>query len=86
LSSKIFDKIQDHTIDLVPTSTKLIMGDGWIVKCIGIARNLKVLIYRKYIPTDFFIVDVYYDKNDHVILGRPFFKLANVVSDAGKEK
>jgi hypothetical protein len=28
LSSKIFDKIQDHTIDLVPTSTKLIMGDG----------------------------------------------------------
>ena len=72
LSSKIFDEIHDHTIDLVPTSTKLIMGDGRIVKPLGIARDLEVLVFEKCIPTDFFIVDVYYDKNDHVILGRPF--------------
>jgi hypothetical protein len=62
LSSKIFDAIHDHTIDLVQTSTKLIMRDGRIVKPIGIARNLEVLISGKHIPTDFFIVDVYYDK------------------------
>jgi hypothetical protein len=37
LSSKSFDEIHDHTIDLVPTTTKLIMGDGRIVKLIGIA-------------------------------------------------
>jgi hypothetical protein len=37
LSSKIFDEIHDHTIDLVPTTTKLIMGDGRIVKPIGVA-------------------------------------------------
>jgi hypothetical protein len=86
LSSKIFDEIQDHTIDLVPTTTKLIMGDGRIVKPIGIARNLEVLISEKHIPTDFFIVDVYYDKNDHVTLGRPFLKLVNAVLDAGKGK
>jgi hypothetical protein len=72
LSSKSFDKIHDHTIDLVQTTTRLIMGDGRIVKLIGIAQNLEVLISRKHIPTDFFIVDVYYDKNDHIILGRPF--------------
>jgi hypothetical protein len=72
LSYKIFDKIHDHTIDLVQTITRLIMGDGRIVKPIGIARNLEVLISGKHIPTDFFIVDVYYDKNDHAILGRPF--------------
>jgi hypothetical protein len=77
LSSKFFDEIQDHTIDLVPTTTKLIMGDGRIVKPIGIAQNLEVLISGKHIPTEFFIVDVYYDKNDHVILGRPFLKLVN---------
>ena len=59
LSSKIFDEIHDHTIDLVPTITKLIMGDGRIVKPIGIAQNLEVLISGKCIPTDFFIVDVY---------------------------
>ena len=58
LSSKIFDAIHDHTIDLVPTSTKLIMGDGRIVKPLGIARNLEVLISEKCIPTDFFIVVV----------------------------
>jgi hypothetical protein len=84
LSSKIFDEIHDHTVDLVPTTTKLIMGDGRIVKPNGIARNLEVLIFGKYIPTDFFIVDVYYDKNDHVILGRPFLKLVNAVLAAGK--
>jgi hypothetical protein len=65
LSSKIFYEIHDHTIDLVQTTTKLIMGDGRIIK-----------------P----IVDVYYDKNDHVILGRPFLKLVNAVSDAEKGK
>jgi hypothetical protein len=37
LSSKIFDEIHDHTNDLVPTTTKLIMGDGTIVKPIGIS-------------------------------------------------
>jgi hypothetical protein len=28
LSSKIYNKVQDHNLDLAPTSTKLIMGDG----------------------------------------------------------
>jgi hypothetical protein len=82
LSSNIFDKVHDHTIDLVQPTTKLNMGDGRIVKPIGIARNLDVLISGKHIPTDFFIVDVYYDKNDHVILGRTFLKLVNAVLDA----
>jgi hypothetical protein len=27
LSSKTYDKVQDHNLDLAPTSTKLIMGD-----------------------------------------------------------
>jgi hypothetical protein len=86
LSSKIFDEIHDHTIDLVQTTTKLIMGDGRVVKPIGISPSLEVLIFGKHIPTDFFIVDVYYDTNDHVILGRPFLKLVNAVLDAGKGK
>jgi hypothetical protein len=86
LSSKIFDEIHDLTIDLVPTTTKLIMRDGRIVKPIGIARKLEVLISGKHIPTDSSIVDVYYDKNDHAILGRPFLKLVNVILDPKKEK
>jgi hypothetical protein len=62
LSSKSFDKIHDHTTDLVQNTTRLIMGDGRIVKPIGIARNLDVLISGKHIPIGFFIVYVYYDK------------------------
>jgi hypothetical protein len=86
LSSKSFDEIHDHTIDLVPTTTKPIMGDVRFVKPIGIVRNLEVLISGKHIPTDFSIVDVYCDKNDHIILGRPFLKLVNAALDARKGK
>jgi hypothetical protein len=32
ISSKIYDKFQDHNLDLAPTSTKLIMGDGRTIK------------------------------------------------------
>jgi hypothetical protein len=62
------------------------MGDGRIVKPIRISWNLEVLISGKYLPTDLFIVDVYYDKNDHVFLGTPFLKLVNAVLDVGKRK
>jgi hypothetical protein len=32
LSSKIYDKAQDHNLYLAPTSTKLIMGDGRTIR------------------------------------------------------
>jgi hypothetical protein len=40
LSSRIYDKVQDHNLDLVPTSTKLIMGDGRTIRPLGIACNM----------------------------------------------
>jgi hypothetical protein len=72
LSSKIYDEIHDHTIYIVLTSTKLIMGDGRIVRPLGVACNLKVIISEKCTPTDFFIIDAYYDEHDHIILSSPF--------------
>jgi hypothetical protein len=57
LSSKICNKVQDHNLDLAPTSTKLIMGDSRTIKPLGIACNMKVKISRNYIPTDFFVID-----------------------------
>jgi hypothetical protein len=56
LSSKIYAKVQNHNLDLAPTSTKLIMGDGRTIKPLGIACNMKVKISRHYIPTDFFVI------------------------------
>jgi hypothetical protein len=86
LSSKIYDKVQDHNLDLAPTSTKLIMGDGRTIRPLGIACNMNVIISGKCIPTDFFVIDAYHSNHDHIILGRPFLKLVDAVLDAGKGK
>jgi hypothetical protein len=86
LYSKIYDKVQDHNLDLAPTSTMLIMGDGTTIRPLGIACNINVIISGKCIPTDFFVIDTYHSNHDHTILGRPFLKLVNVVLDAGKGK
>jgi hypothetical protein len=86
LSSKIYDKVQDHNLDFAPTSTKLIMGDGRTIRSLGIAFNMNVLICRKCIPTDFFVIDAYHSNHDHIILGRPFLKLFYAVLVAGKGK
>jgi hypothetical protein len=32
LSSKIYDTVQDHNLELAPTSTKLIMRDGRTIR------------------------------------------------------
>jgi hypothetical protein len=86
LSSKIYDKVQDHNLDLAPTSTKLIMGDGRTIRPLGIACNINVIISGKCIPTDFFVIDAYHSNHDHIILCRPFLKLVDAVLDAGKGK
>jgi hypothetical protein len=86
LFSKIYDKVQDHNLDLAPTSTKLIMGDGRSIRPLGIACNINVIISGKCIPTDFFVIDAYHSNYDHIILGRPFLKLVDAVLDAGKGK
>jgi hypothetical protein len=86
LSSKIYNKVQDHNLDLAPTSTKLIMGDGRTIRPLTIACNMNVKISGKCIPVDFFIIDAYHSNHDHIILGRPFLKLVYAVLDAGKGK
>jgi hypothetical protein len=70
LSSKIYDKVQDHNLDLAPTSTELIMGDDRTIKPLGNACKINVIISGKCIPTDFIVIDAYYDNHDHIILGR----------------
>jgi hypothetical protein len=86
LYSKIYDKVQDHNLDLAPTSTKLVMGDGRTIRPLGIYCNINVIISGKFIPTDFFVIDAYHSNYDHIILGRPFLKLVDAVLDAGKGK
>jgi hypothetical protein len=86
LSSKIYNNVQDHNLDLSPTSMKLIMGDGRTIRPLGIAYNMNVNISGKCIPTDFFVIVAYHCNHDHIILGRPFLKLVDAMLDAGKGK
>jgi hypothetical protein len=86
LSSQSYDKVQDRNLDLAPTSTKLIMGDGRTIRPLGIACNMNVIISGKCIPTDFFVIDSYHSNHDHIILGRLFLKLVDAMLDAGNDK
>jgi hypothetical protein len=86
LSSKIYDKVQDHNLDIAPTLTKLIIGDGRTIKPLGIACNMKVKICGKCILTDFFVIDAYHSNHDHIILGKTFLKLVDAVLDAREGK
>jgi hypothetical protein len=86
LSSKFYNKVQDHNLDLALISTKLIMGDGRTIRPLGIACNMNVIISGKCIPTDLFVIDAYHSNHDHIFLGRPFLKLVDAVLDAGKGK
>jgi hypothetical protein len=47
---------------------------------------MNVNISGQCIPTDFFVIDAYRSNHDHIILGRPFLKLVDVVLDVGKCK
>jgi hypothetical protein len=85
-SSKIYDKVQDHNLDLAPTSTKLIMGGGRTIRPLSIACNMNIKISGKCIPTDSFVIDAYHSNHDHIILGRPFLKFVDAVLDAEKGK
>jgi hypothetical protein len=43
-NNKVQCKVQDHNLDLAPTSTKLIMGDGRTIIPLGIACNINVIM------------------------------------------
>jgi hypothetical protein len=91
LSSKIYDKVQDHNLGIRPLGIACnmnvkIMGDGRTIRPLGIACNMDVKISGKCIPTDFFVIDAYHSNHNHIILGRLFLKLVDVVLDAGKGK
>ena len=53
MSSKVYAMLFNETPNLDATIIKLIMGDGRLIKPLGVLRNLKVKIAGKDIPTDF---------------------------------
>ena len=84
LSSKVYVELFNETSNLDATIIKLIMGDGRLIKPLGVLRNLNVAIAGKKIPTDFFVINASDDEHEGIILGKPFLKLVNAVLDVGK--
>ena len=54
MSSKVYAMLFNETPNLDATIIKLILGDGRLIKPLGVLRNLNVAIAGKDIPTDFF--------------------------------
>ena len=84
MSFKAYAMLFNETPNLDATFIKLIMGDGRLIKPLGVLRNLNVAIVGKKIPTDFFVTNASDVEHEGIILGKPFFKLVNVVLDVGK--
>ena len=84
MSSKVCVELFNETSSLDATIIKLIMGDGRLIKLLGVLRNLKVTIASKDIPTDFFVINASDDEHESIILGKPFLKLVNAILDVGK--
>ena len=84
MSSKVYVELFNKTPNLDATIIKLIMGDGRLIKPLGVLRNLNVAIAGKKIPTDFFVINASDDEHEGIILGKPFLKLVNAVLDVGK--
>ena len=56
MSSKVYVGLFNETPNLDATIIKLIIGDGRLIKPLGVLRNLNVAIAGKKIPTDFFVL------------------------------
>jgi len=70
--------------NLNATIIKLIMGDGRLIKPLGVLKNLNVAITGKDILTDFFVINASNEEHESKIFGKPFLKLVNAILDVGK--
>ena len=84
LSSKVYVELFNETSNLDATIIKLIMGDGRLIRPLGVLRKLSVAIEGRKIPTDFFVINASDGEHEGIILGKPFLKLVNAVLNIGK--
>jgi hypothetical protein len=62
-SSRIYDELYSRSLNLALTSVELFLGDGEIVRPLGVLNDIDVAISGKIIPTDFFVTDGCYMTN-----------------------
>ena len=84
ISSKVYVELFNKTPNLDATIIKLIMGDGRLIKLLGVLRNLNVAIAGKEIPTFFFVINASDDEHESIILGKPLSQISKCYSRCWK--
>jgi hypothetical protein len=79
MPKSVFDKLTYSTLE--PTSMCLQLADKSIRYLIGIAENIPVKIREFFVSIDFVVQDMQPDSKVSLILGRPFFSIANAHID-----
>ncbi|XP_057734400.1 uncharacterized protein LOC130949785 [Arachis stenosperma] len=67
--------------EVQPTRISLEMVDKSLKRAYGIVENVLVKVEDLYLPRDFMILDTGEDKNDSIILGRPFLATGKALID-----
>jgi len=63
MSSRIYDELYSYSLNLALTSVELFLGDGEIVRPLGVLNDIDVAISGKIIQPDFFVTDGCYMTN-----------------------
>jgi len=73
----------NHTV-FEPTTMCLQLADQSVRYLLGIAENILVQIRDFFMPVDFVVLDMHPDSRMSLILGRPFWSIANAYIDVRK--
>ncbi|XP_016195272.1 uncharacterized protein LOC107636264 [Arachis ipaensis] len=70
--------------EALPTKISLEMADMSLKRADGMVKNVLVKVEDLYLPANFVILDTGEDRDDSIILGRPFLATANALIDVKK--
>ncbi|XP_057756053.1 uncharacterized protein LOC130975253 [Arachis stenosperma] len=88
VQQKLPQKLLDPERFLIPCTIGTInlekMADKSMKKAFGLVEDVLVKVEDLYIPTDFTIMDTGEEKDEFIILGRPFLATANAIIDVAK--
>ncbi|XP_016168325.1 uncharacterized protein LOC107610848 [Arachis ipaensis] len=71
--------------NVLPAKISLEMADKSLKRAYGMVEDVLVKVEDLYVPADFVILDTKEDRDDSIILGRPFLATAKALIDVKKE-
>ncbi|XP_016192630.1 uncharacterized protein LOC107633529 [Arachis ipaensis] len=70
--------------EVQPTKISLEMEDKSLKRAYGMVKNVLIKVEDLYLPANFVILDTGMDRDDSIILGRPFLATAKALIDVDK--